>query len=142
MAEQWKPVVGYESTYVVSDAGRVKRIESVVWNCKGYYLTRKERVLKPGNDKDGYQLIGLCQNGVRTTKKVHRLVLEAFVGPAPEGALTRHLNGDCRDNRLENLAWGTAAENAADMETHGTRRRGEAHHFYGRCGSNHWLANT
>jgi len=136
------PVVGYESTYAVSDAGRVKRVESVVWNCKGYYLTRKERVLKPGNDRDGYQLVGLCQDGQRSTRKVHRLVLEAFVGPCPDGHQTRHLNGDKQDNSLGNLAWGTAAEQMADIEAHGNRHRGEAHHFYGRCGSDHWLADV
>lgn len=56
---------------------------------------------------------------------VHRLVLEAFVGPAPEGAVARHLNGDPTDNHLENLAWGTQAENCLDTVAHGRSARGE-----------------
>lgn len=52
------------------------------------------------------------------------MVLEAFTGPAPEGSLCRHLNGDPSDNRPSNLAWGTPAENNADMVAHGRSTRG------------------
>lgn len=52
---------------------------------------------------------------------VHAAVLAAFVGPKPSNNhCCRHLNGDSLDNRLENLAWGTFAENTADREAHGT----------------------
>lgn len=61
------------------------------------------------------------------SRRVHRLVLEAFVGLSPSGAVTRHLNGDSRDNRIENLAWGTRLENHRDMLDHGTSPRGERH---------------
>lgn len=50
----------------------------------------------------------------------HRLVLEAFVGPCPEGMECRHLNGIRGDNRLENLCWGTHQENYQDRICHGT----------------------
>lgn len=46
--------------------------------------------------------------------QIHRLVLDAFAGPRPEGMECRHLNGDPKDNRLRNLVWGTRAENMAD----------------------------
>jgi len=45
------------------------------------------------------------------TYKVHRLVCEAFHGPAPEGAVCMHVNEDYRDNRASNLRWGTQKEN-------------------------------
>lgn len=56
---------------------------------------------------------------------VHRLVLEAFVGPCPDGLQTRHLDGDPSNNRPTNLAWGTSKENHADRRRHGTLRMGE-----------------
>ena len=71
--------------------------------------------------------------GRHTKKKmpVHRLVLLAFKGYPPSAEHeSRHLNGDALDNRESNLAWGTAKENAADQERHGTAvwlRRGSAH---------------
>jgi hypothetical protein len=58
------------------------------------------------------------------TRSVHRLVLEAFVGPNPEGMVCRHLDGNPRNNHVGNLAWGTHVENGADQYTHGTRARG------------------
>lgn len=51
---------------------------------------------------------------------VHRLMLEAFVGPCPPGMECRHLNGVADDNRLENLCWGTHLENEMDRRRHGT----------------------
>lgn len=55
---------------------------------------------------------------------VHHLVMEAFVGPRPDGIETRHLNGDPADNRLSNLVYGTKAENTKDSVRHGTYRNG------------------
>ena len=105
----------------------------------GIWITRKGKLLKSGLDKDGYVLYGLCSKGKCKTHKAHRLVLEAFVGPCPTGLETRHLNGVRNDNRLDNLAWGTPAEQMDDILRHGHRRTGPDHHFYGRTGANHWL---
>ena len=65
------------------------------------------------------------RNGVQVTRPVHRLVLEAFVGPRPRNMQCRHLNGDPMDNRLANLKWGTIQENTEDKRRHGTVLRGE-----------------
>lgn len=43
--------------------------------------------------------------------KAHRLICEAFHGPAPDGAVCMHLDENSRNNRPENLAWGTQKEN-------------------------------
>lgn len=84
------------------------------------YSLHRQRLLDPATSARGYLVVdgGKWRKGVAVY--VHRLVLEAFVGPKPEGAVTRHLNGDPTDNRLANLAYGTPAENGADMRRHGT----------------------
>jgi hypothetical protein len=74
--------------------------------------------------KQPYLIVRLQKNGRRHTRKVHRLVLEAFVGSRPPGHQCRHLDGNGRNNALSNLRWGTPADNAADMERHGTRWKG------------------
>ncbi len=51
---------------------------------------------------------------------VHRLMLEAFVGPCPPGMQCRHIDGNPANNRIENLAWGTRSENVMDAVRHGT----------------------
>jgi hypothetical protein len=75
---------------------------------------------------NGYLIVSLRRGGKRSNKYVHRMVLEAFVGPAPgPGHHGAHANGTKTDNRLENLRWATPAENNADKILHGTVNNGE-----------------
>jgi hypothetical protein len=114
MSETWRPVVGFEGRYEVSDLGRVASMP------KGYYKTR--RILQPFFSSDGYALVNLCADGSRRRYGIHSLVLEAFSGLRPEGMMARHLDGDPGNNTPANLRWGTAAENAQDMLKHGRGR--------------------
>lgn len=63
----------------------------------------------------------------RPNAVVHRIVAETFLGPPPfEGAVVRHLDDNPTNNRVENLAWGSHKENAADRKRNGRDRRGSA----------------
>lgn len=65
--------------------------------------------------------------GGRLTRKVHRLVCEAFHGPRPEGKqCVAHRDGDTENNRPHNVYWATYLENAADRDRHGTTAKGES----------------
>lgn len=125
--EGWLPVPGYESYYEVSSLGRVRSLPRTIY--KNYkdgpratYL--KGVVLASSLTTSGYRCVGLSLRGRVRTWPVHKLVLEAFVGPAPQHCECRHLNGDKLDNKVSNLSWGTKQENAKDQDRHGTRRRG------------------
>jgi hypothetical protein len=59
--------------------------------------------------------------------QVQCLVLEAFIGPRPDGYEARHLNGNGEDNHVSNLAWGTRKENYADQRRHGVAAIGSKH---------------
>jgi DNA-binding CsgD family transcriptional regulator len=78
-------------------------------------------------DKDGYRCVYLRVSGAGRSVKIHRAVLEAFVGPCPPGMECRHKNGVSDDNRLSNLCWSSHHENEADKADHGTRMHGEEH---------------
>jgi hypothetical protein len=119
-AERWLPVLGYEGVYSVSDQGRTRR-EAGSERC---LRDRFIQTLGPY----GYFIISLSRNNIVHRRFLHHLVLEAFAGPRPPGMESRHLNGVRIDNRLENLCWGTRAENAADRVRHGTAPRGDNHH--------------
>lgn len=119
-SEIWKPVVGYESSYEVSDLGNVRSLDRIITTKSGVNKRRKGQPLKPIVLKIGY-----CAVNISGMKYVHRLVLEAFVGECPDGMETCHKNGIRTDNRLENLYWGTSSENSHDIVRHG----------------NHWLNN-
>lgn len=56
-------------------------------------------------------------------------MLEAFVGPCPDGMECCHEDGNPGNNALSNLRWGTTRDNQADRVRHGTSNRGE------RCGT-------
>jgi hypothetical protein len=121
---RWLAFLGYHK-YLIGDDGSVWS-RCVKGPRGGESLCRKWRRLKPGTDTYGYLQVGLCGRGGKVrTWKVHRLVLLAFVGPCPKGWLTRHLDGNRVNNNLENLQWGTPAENVADRVGHGTDPAGE-----------------
>lgn len=76
----------------------------------------------------GHLQVAIQRNGREYNLNVHRLVLEAFVGPQPPGMECRHLDGNPANNRIENLVWGTRKENFADRTRHGVDNAGERNH--------------
>lgn len=82
-------------------------------------LHKSGRILKASLSGE-YQ--GVKVAGV--TRHIHRLVCETFHGPR-HVMVVRHLDGDRKNNRLSNLAWGTPLENSEDQARHGTRMCGE-----------------
>lgn len=83
-------------------------------------LSDEWRPMKLSPGSKGYLRVNLSRpEGSYKTFRIHRLVLECFVGPCPEGMEARHFpDHDKSNNRLENLSWGTAKANAADRRTH------------------------
>ncbi len=99
---RWHPVLGFESVYSVSDSGLVRR------DCSASG-TQIGRILRPAKSGDGYLTVRLWKSGLSKTRKIHRLVLEAFLGASMLQA--NHRNGRKHDNRLRNLEYVTAGEN-------------------------------
>jgi len=113
MIENWKPVVGYEALYEVSDQGRVRR---------------NGRVLKP-SFIDGYSVVSLCRDGTQKTRHIHALVAAVWIGPKPTPAHeVAHGDGVRSNNAALNLRWATPLENQSDRKIHGTLYEGERTH--------------
>lgn len=118
--EIWIPVVGFEGYYEVSDQGRVRSVERTVPANTGTRLV-PSTILTPWVDPKGYCTVGLGKPGQKAkTLRVHRIVLEAFVGPRPSQLEACHGNGDPADNRRSNLRWDTHSANNLDRVKHGT----------------------
>ncbi len=116
---EYREVTGFPGYRVGSDGSVWSRIKG-----GGYYHRtviagewRRMRDYRGWNAH--YYRTCLTNNYKRYYVHINVLVLECFVGPRPPGMVCRHLNGDSRDNRLENLAWGTPKENTMDMFRHG-----------------------
>jgi len=75
--------------------------------------------LKQANHPQGYKKVCVKTNNGIKNKLVHRLVLEAWIGPCPDGCVTNHKNGNKADNRLENLEYCTQSENMAHAYGYG-----------------------
>ena len=127
MTELWRPVVGYEGMYEVSNLGNVRGLPRVIKRCKCGEPIRRARggPLKWIMRIEGYPLVSLSRGNRYVQRLVHRLVLEAFVGPAPKGMEACHKNGKQHDPRLVNLRWDTKKANHADKWLHGTMLVGE-----------------
>lgn len=122
-----------EGVRLLADRGEEFRETDV----RGYWISNRGRVLamlsKPGTfrvpeiDSDGYLRVNLVTESGTKHRLIHRLVAEAFIGPAPDGCAVAHNNGRRNDNRAENLRWATQVENVADKVGHGTAQIGSKH---------------
>jgi len=102
--EIFKPVIGFEKQYLISNKGSV-------------YSLHCHRLMTPKKSKTGYLRITLCDNGRKRHTSVHRIVAEAFIDNPENKPTVNHKNENKHDNRVENLEWATNAE----QNVYGTR---------------------
>lgn len=127
--ERWLPVVGYEGLYEISDHGRVRSLDRLVKRSSTSTRIEKGRIMQPGSGKrTGHKHVNLSADGKRCTRKVHRLMVEAFIGPIPEGMQVLHLNDIADDNRLTNLRVGDFSDNAYDKVRNGRHHNARKTH--------------
>lgn len=123
--EVWKPSRN-SLYYEVSSLGRVRRSAPAIGATPG-------RIMIPQASPKGYLELVLRVNGKAAYRVVHRMVVEAFIGPIPSGMQVNHLNGMKADNRARNLGIVTPGENMSHALGMGLFRdshvRGETHPF-------------
>lgn len=138
--EEWRPAVGYEGRYEVSDWGNVRSLDYYYKGRNQYggvfTAVKKGKTLKQVLDKDGYLQVCLHKDGKQANKKVHRLVAEAFLPNLENKPIVGHTktleNGleDKTANEVWNIAWMTIKEN----NTYGTlRERQKISHSGEKC---------
>lgn len=116
----WRDLVGFEDSFEVSDAGVIRSKPRFVEGRNGRRW-HGQKIIAQWVMPKGYVCVTVQAGGRRSNVTVHKAVLEAFVGPRPEGLECRHLDGDPSNNHLSNIEWGTPSENnGADKDRHGT----------------------
>lgn len=103
-SDEWKPIAGYEGIYEVSIGGLVRSVKRKVWNGHAF-VQLEERLLKPNTLSKGYLQVTLYNNRRRKCFQVHRLVASAFIENPDNLPQVNHINGNKKDNRVENLEW-------------------------------------
>lgn len=128
MGEKWLPVSGWEGRYEVSNHGRVRGVTRVLVFRDGRGRTQPGQLKRLDTDRYGRLRVSLFRDSKRTFASVHRLVVEAFVGPPPDGMECCHNDGDKTNNRVENLRWDTRSANMQDQLRHGVHHQaGKTH---------------
>lgn len=100
--EIWKDIPGYEGSYKISSNGRLKS-----------FLKDKEngKILSVKNKKGWYLTAILRKKGFNTTKRIHRLVAEAFIPNNERKPQVNHIDGNKQNNNFSNLEWCYCFEN-------------------------------
>lgn len=116
MIEEWGPIPDWEGYYEASSWGRIRNIATGSGRQQG-------KILKP-NNSSRYEQVALCRSGKPVTQYVHRLVCAAFHGVSPSESDTDvlHWDDDPKNNRAENLRWGTPSNNMHDRVRNGRYR--------------------
>lgn len=94
--EEWRDVVGYEGLYEASSLGNIRRVQ---------------KSLKPAPDGNGRLRVTLSVNGTTKSVSVPKLVSAAFLGPRPVKYEVNHIDGDPRNNAVDNLEYLTSSDN-------------------------------
>lgn len=127
----FKDIPGYEGLYEISDEGVVRSKDRVVYRMNMGKVRphfKKGKELTPDKHKiNGRQRVRLYDiNGISRRFQVHRLVLETFVGPCPEGKMGCHKDDNHTNNSIDNLYWGTSKENGEDFTRNGKSKLGSS----------------
>lgn len=102
----WKPVVGYEKFYEVSNEGEIRSLPRMVHGGRGVYYEKPGRIRKKIlNKSNGYYMMFLCGETDKKCVYVHRIVAQAFCENPNNYELVNHINEIKTDNRAKNLEW-------------------------------------
>ncbi len=128
-------IEGVRFAFIKRFPGYAVASDGTIWSCR---KTGPAGKLNRFGFRDKWQIMNLARasnrylvtcmtetNGTKLRVSVHRIVLEAFCGPAPEGMEACHGDGDRENNSIDNLRWDSRRANAGDRIVHGRQPRGE-----------------
>lgn len=114
MKEIWKDIADYEGYYQVSNLGNVRSCDRKIYSKNGNPLTpytiRKSQIIRP-NTSGLYNQVGLHKDGHMKNCTVHRLVAETFIENPRSVRYVNHIDGNKKNNHVDNLEWVTHSEN-------------------------------
>ena len=116
--EVWKPVVGFEGLYEVSNKGRVRSVDRDIIRSDGKVQHKKGVVLKQFITNKGYPYVMVNKDYKQHLKTVHRLVAQTFIPNPNNCPVVNHKDEDKTNNCVENLEWCTQSHNMTWNDVH------------------------
>jgi hypothetical protein len=110
MEEIWKPVIGYEGLYQVSNLGRIKNV-------------KQQNILLGDMHVKGYRRVCFSVNCVSSVLLVHRIVAQTFIPNKDNKPCVNHKDCNKTNNEVENLEWVTYRENNLHTINQGRRSK-------------------
>lgn len=110
--EVWKPIVGYEGLYEVSNLGQVRSLDKNFIDKKGRHLHFNGKILKQFKDRTYYRVKLYDFEHKETQYSIHRLVAQAFIPNPDNKPEVDHIDTNYLNNRADNLRWVNKKENA------------------------------
>ena len=105
MSEEWRPVVGYEGLYEVSNAGRVRSLRK-----KTRIKDKESNVMRQKFDNRGYLRVNIY-NGKCKAELISRMVAKAFIPNPNNLPQVGHMDDNKLNNHVSNLYWTDSREN-------------------------------
>ena len=109
--EIWKDIEEFKGLYQVSNFGRVRSIDRLITYRTGAKRLTKGTILTIGQNKLGYQQVSLSKNDKMYSRRVHRLVANAFIKNTKNYKEVNHIDGNKKNNKVENLEWCNRSQN-------------------------------
>lgn len=104
MEETWKDIKNYENKYLISNLGNVRSLKDGWGNKQNKYLKKLE-------NKQGYYFVILSKNGIEIAYLISRLVAQVYIPNPKNKPQVNHIDGNPKNNNINNLEWVTASEN-------------------------------
>lgn len=98
--EEWRNIPGWEWEYQVSNFGRFAKIKN-----------GKRHLRKATLFNTGYYYVSMRRHGSTNLVPLHRVIAKAFIDKYSPGGVVNHIDGNTRNNSLENLEWCTQRKN-------------------------------
>lgn len=131
--EIWKPIVGYEGYYEVSNMGSVRSVDRVIENVNGVKTFIRGKILRQACNYVGYYSVDLNKKGRGLMQRVSRLVAKAFLPNPGCCPSVNHKDGVKSNNSANNLEWCSHSHNTIHAYKNGLMKNagyksGERHH--------------
>ena len=120
--ELWKDISSFEGLYQISNLGRVKSLEKKRGRNLGVIIP--EIIMKLSLSKRGYPRVQLQKNKFKKTIEVHKLVAGAFIENKYNKPQINHIDGNKKNNHVNNLEWCTNNENQKHAQKIGINNAG------------------